>query len=207
MARGNKFCRNKPSREPLVMATYAAEGENAEFEYLDFLSKSYGLGKRFKRVRSHSDPCKIVRDLCVRRREAKKKGIDGDYWIAIFDREFTEERQASIAQARQIAKKNGIICIETSPSFEFWLRLHYSRTDKPYGSQKDVEDDLKQFIPNYCKKRGTVAGVMGQLSGLLDKACANALWINAKGVYGNCSEMPALVDIMKGMAEEGQEDA
>lgn len=202
MARASKYFRGKPHFDPLPTASYAVEGSITEVEYINGLARDRKLGKRFRYIRSHSDPTSIVRALVTEKRKSKSRGEKRDYWIAVFDSEFSEERRSNIARARKIARENGIECVETSPSFEFWLKLHYSNLDRPYGSQKDVEEDLRSYIPDYCKTEGVLKRRLPDLLSRLEAACNNARWVNSHGMHGNSTEMPNLIDIVGVMCDK-----
>ena len=54
-------------------------------------------------------------------------------------------------EAIKLASENGIEIIMSTPSFELWYRLHYSYTSKVYSSNKELINDLKNYIPVYKK--------------------------------------------------------
>lgn len=201
MARSSKYSRGKPHFDPLPTASYAVEGSVTEVEYINGLVSDRKLGKRFRHIRSHSDPTSIVKALVAEKAKSKSRGERRDYWIAVFDSEFSEERRSNIVRARKIARENGIECVETSPSFEFWLKLHYSNMDRPYGSQKDVEEDLRSYIPDYCKKEGVLKKRLPDLISRVEIACDNARRINTHGLHGNSTEMPNLVGVVNAMRD------
>lgn len=195
----SKYLRKKPSRDPLPTAMYAAEGKNTEREYIDALAGNYKLGKRFKRVNSASEPESIVKSLISKKKALCKQGVIKDYWIAVFDTEFVESRKKGIEKARSLAKKNGILCVESTPSFEYWLLLHFTCDDRPFVSQHEVEEALKQHLSDFTKHEGALTKKMSDLLVRVNQACENAEWILDNGVYGNRTEMPELVRIIKTM--------
>lgn len=200
-SKNNKYCRRKPTLNPLKTASYAVEGSNTEVEYVDELARDRRLGKRFKLVSSHPDPLSVIKSLIAAKNQTEQERKPRDYWLAVFDTEFSEDRKNSIARARRLAKKNGIECIETTPSFEFWLRLHFSRSDRPYDSQDDVETDLRQHLPKYSKERGAMRRLMSEMLPRVRAACENADWITKNGNHGNKTEMPSLVRIVDSMQD------
>ena len=60
-------------------------------------------------------------------------------------------KQKKIDEAKKLALENGIEVIISIPSFELWYRLHYSYTSKVYASNKELLEDIRNFIPNYEK--------------------------------------------------------
>lgn len=197
----NKFLRGRPTREPLPTASYAVEGQNTEPEYIGALARSQKLGRRFQFVRSHSDPVSVVKELIVEKKKKQGRGEYCDNWIAVFDREFSEERKESARRARELAAKHGIMCIESSPAFEYWLRLHFSRDDRPYGSMDDLIADLRRFMPAYGKEAGNLSGQMDELLCRVETACENAAWVKDNGSFGNSTQMPELVALIDSMRD------
>lgn len=202
----SKFLRGKPKRESLPTASCAVEGQNTEPEYIDALARSRKLGKRFQIIRSHSDPVSVVKALVAEKKKERGRGEHRDNWIAVFDREFSEERGESIRRARELAAKHGIRCIESNPAFEYWLRLHFSRDDRPYGSADDLIEDLRRFMPAYGKGAGDLSGQMDELLDRVETACENAAWMKDNGSFGNSTEMPELVKIIDSMRVLRQAD-
>lgn len=200
MSRKNRYLRSKPTRSPLPTATCAVEGDNTEPEYLFALANDRQLGKRFKIEPSHSEPLSVVKKLVAAKKECARKREHRDYWIAVFDTEFSEQRKQAIARARNLARNNGILCFESNPAFEFWLKLHFSKDDRPYGSQNDLERDLQRFLPDYSKEKGYLLRKMNGLIAKVGQACENATWVQAHSDFGNSTDMPELVKIIDGMA-------
>lgn len=204
MSRSSKYRRSKPSRDPLPTGAYAVEGDNTEVEYIDELAKDRRLGKRLKFVSAHSEPLSVVRGLISEKRLSEARGEHRDYWLAVFDAEFTQARKDGIARARKLARKHGIVCVENNPSFEYWLRLHFSGDDRPYGSQKEVEADLTRFVSGYSKQKGVMRELMPRFIPRIDAACENARRLSNCGEYGNCSEMPSFIDAIDAMCNKGR---
>lgn len=186
-------------REPLPTASCAVEGQNTEPEYIGALARSRRLGKRFQIVRSHSDPVSVVKALIAEKKK-RGRGERQDNWIAVFDREFSEDRRERARRACELAEKHGITCIESSPAFEYWLRLHFSRDDRPYGSMDDLIEDLRRFMPAYGKGAGCLSGRMDELLGRVEAACENAAWVKDNGSFGNSTRMPELVALIDSMS-------
>lgn len=205
MRKKRKFERGKPTREPYTVAAYATEGTNTEPEYLDALKRHYHVSRRFTRITSHEDPLSLVNKLIKEKKLARARGEDRDYWFALFDREFEPSRFKSIERARALAAKHGIICIETSPTFEYWLVLHYTYLDRPFRSADDVLDELKKHLPTYGKARGLLAKDEASLMSKVEEAYKRATQLNSS--YGNFSEMPKLIDVMAMMASQRSDRA
>ena len=78
--------------------------------------------------------------------------------------------QSEINKAKEIAKKNNIEIITSTPSFEIWFRLHFGYTAKLYNSGDDLINDLGGKIKGY-KKNVDVYSIIGRKT---DEAIKNA---------------------------------
>lgn len=55
----------------------------------------------------------------------------------------------SLNDAWNLAEGNKIRLILSNPCFEYWLLLHFKKTDAPVQQSSDLENKLKDYIPNY----------------------------------------------------------
>jgi len=185
-------------RRALPTAAYAAEGRVSEPEYIAALAHNLGVGNRLKYVPSGSDPKSVVKALIAKK---KSDAVSRDYWFAVFDHEFDESRSKSVAEARRLAGNNGITCIESNPAFELWLILHFTGNDRPYGSIDDLLNTLRQFMPEYAKTSGCLGKGMSMFLQHIDDAINHANALAENSVYGNSTEMPQMVEVLRTMAK------
>lgn len=197
----NRYRRKVALRNPLTTAMCGTEGENTEPEYIGELAHKYSVSKRFKVFSAHSDPVSIVKKLIG----MKRAGLVHDYWFAVFDREFTDERRRRAEKAKAIASKHGIISIETNPTFELWLCLHFEDVHSIFVSEEDVLRELRRFIPKFEKRKGCMKSLMPKLSNYIDDACNRArLAEQRRGEYS--SGMPIIIETLQKLAKENESD-
>lgn len=83
----------------------------------------------------------------------KQNGEKFDEVFCVFDR----DDFAHFQRAKNAAARVNIVCIESTPSFEYWLLIHFRRSDAPYAAvgNKTVGDlclhDLKREFRGYEK--------------------------------------------------------
>lgn len=113
-----------------------------------------------------NDPVKIV-DFAINKKASKDLEPNDSVWC-VFD--VDENTNDKLNEANQLAKKNDITCILSNPSFEIWYLLHHKCTTKHY-SNKELERELKNHLPNYDKNDDTI---FNQVYGLTGTAIPNA---------------------------------
>lgn len=106
---------------------------------------------------AHTDPAGIVREAMKLRDEqserAKKSATDpyDRVWV-VFDRESQNHpRREQLPAALKLAQENGIRVALSTPSFEFWLLLHFDFTTASFDGCDAVMKALKKFIKEYEK--------------------------------------------------------
>ena len=77
---------------------------------------------------------------------------DDDVAYCVFDTDIDPNKNKIIEEAIQLAMKNHIKIITSSPCIELWFLLHYDYTTANMSS-KNVIKRLKKFYPQYEKKR------------------------------------------------------
>lgn len=88
----------------------------------------------------------------LKRRELLGKGLVVKAWV-VFDAESREEQESrSYHEAIKQAEAQGIQVANSSPSFEYWILLHYA-PGVLVDSPKDAERELRKTgrIPGYAK--------------------------------------------------------
>lgn len=86
-------------------------------------------------------------------KEIKELGLNlqnGDMAYCVFDTDTNQEKNTIINKAIELAKKNKIIVITSSPCFEIWFLLHYIYTTASM-SNDDVIKVLKKHYSKYEK--------------------------------------------------------
>lgn len=199
----------KTPKERIVVYT---EGVATEIEYLGFVRQAMGIPKELIEIRkaecTHADGIieEIVEAARVNRAEARRgRAARVEQWWAVLD---TETRPASLTNAIQKAKANGIYIVISDPSFEFWLRLHFGYTARQYQSVQELIRELHSagYLPTYSMENKHPD--MDILYPLLPTAMDNARRLrkgHTKEGFGQPrTDCDLLIDMMASSAKEGK---
>jgi hypothetical protein len=109
-----------------------------------------------------------------------------DKIFCVFDRDghesFDRARARISALARRSKKPLPIEEAISVPCFEFWVLLHFERTDSPFNKCADVIPRIRAHRAGYAKADAAVAK---QLMGRLADAQANAAWLETRAMDNN----------------------
>lgn len=148
--RANKKQRRGYSRKERKVILVATEGNNkTERTYFSEFNRMQKEWHIVPTAGNSTDPVGIIKDAI---RTMNNRGINIDYGdsaFAVFDTDFGKEKQ--IADARKIARKNGVELALSNPCFEVWLLQHFRYSTRGYGSNDDVVSELKNRWPDYHK--------------------------------------------------------
>jgi hypothetical protein len=102
----------------------------------------------------------------------------------VFDQESKEEEKdfrRAIRMQKDTAFPEGkkLYCAISNPCFEFWMLLHFEKTDRPFVRCLDVLRDLKKKVPNYHKSNGFE---IKKICILASVAVASAQWLRERNV-------------------------
>lgn len=129
----------------------AAEGKNKTektyFSNFEDGKKSYNI--TYARG-NNTDPLKLVKMLIKEIDELKLDLQDDDVAYCIFDTDVDPNKNKIIDEAIQLARKNNIKIITSSPCFELWFLLHYDYTTANMDSEEVIKR-LKEYYPKYEK--------------------------------------------------------
>jgi len=148
------------------------EGEKTEPNYFEGAREYYELNTVNVEVRGDcgSDPMSIVSFAKQRYREEKDAGDPFDQIYCVFDKDGHATYARAIDALASAAPKDTYFTINSVPSFEYWLLLHFVYSTRPYtalpgnSSGNQVLTELKNYVPDYEKGRRTVfAELVGQL--------------------------------------------
>lgn len=144
--------RNRKNRRTKENILFEFEGKNKteEIYFRNFQKRSNPYNLKFA-YGNDTDPVSMVKSLISYMKKEDINTENGDKIYCVFDADMDINKQKRINKAKKLALENGIEVIISIPSFELWYRLHYSYTKKVYMSNRDLIEDLKNFIPNYEK--------------------------------------------------------
>ena len=149
-----QIARLGPKREPYDRVLVVCEGERTEPLYLRDLAARYRLSMaNIEVVGIGSDPKTVVRRAKKLRSRESQRGEKFDRVYCVFDC----DEHATFDAARDEAEASGVKFATSWPCFEFWLRLHFGYSRRPYArsggksaAQKCVEN-VKRLLPGYAK--------------------------------------------------------
>lgn len=106
-----------------------------------------------------------------------------DKVFCVFDRDNHESFQRACDRVRSLATRTRnplpIAVAVSIPCFEFWLLLHFERTDAPFHRCDDVIQRLRGYLPGYTK--ADPAAIQQCLDRLPD-ALAYADWLAQRAI-------------------------
>ncbi|MCP5016467.1 MAG: RloB domain-containing protein [Ketobacter sp.] len=140
------------------------EGEKTEPNYFEGAREYYELNTVNVEVRGDcgSDPMSIVSFAKQRYREEKDAGDPFDQIYCVFDKDGHATYTRAIDALTSATPKDTYFTINSVPSFEYWLMLHFVYSTRPYttlpgnSSGNQVLTELKNYIPDYEKGRSTI---------------------------------------------------
>ena len=148
----------------------AAEGKNKTektyFSNFEDGKKSYNI--TYARG-NNTDPLKLVKMLIKEIDELKLDLQDDDVAYCIFDTDVDPNKNKIIEEAIQLARKNNIKIITSSPCFELWFLLHYDYTTANMDSE-EVLKRLKEYYPKYEKNINIYPDIIKEIDLAIDRA-------------------------------------
>ena len=148
----------------------AAEGKNKTektyFSNFEDGKKSYNI--TYARG-NNTDTLKLVKMLIKEIDELKLDLQDDDVAYCIFDTDVDTNKNKIIEEAIQLAKKNNIKIITSSPCFELWFLLHYDYTTANMDSEEVIKR-LKEYYPKYEKNINIYPDIIKEIDLAIDRA-------------------------------------
>ena len=148
----------------------AAEGKNKTektyFSNFEDGKKSYNI--TYARG-NNTDPLKLVKMLIKEIDELKLDLQDDDVAYCIFDTDVDPNKNKIIEEAIQLAKKNNIKIITSSPCIELWFLLHYDYTTANMDNEEVIKR-LKEYYPKYEKNINIYPDIIKGIDLAIDRA-------------------------------------
>ena len=202
-----------PEREPYDRVLIVCEGGQTERTYFAELAARYRLSTaNIHVVGRGADPRTVVREAKKRSRRERRHGETYDKVYCVFDRDEHE----TFEQACWEARDSRVIVAASWPCFEFWLRLHFGYSRKPYAKSggrtaaQTCVDEASRLFLNVLQfsYRKAARGVFAVLEDQLEEAkihAADALVdARATGQYNPSTGVHQLVDYLQSLnPEEG----
>lgn len=145
--------RNRQNRKRRPIIVIGCEGNNKteKIYFKNFNSRKCII--KFSTGNS-TDPVGIVKDL-IKFIDNEIGREDDDKYYVVLDTDVNQDKQSQIDKAKKLAIDNGVEFITSTPTFEYWYRLHFGYTTKTYHSSEEVQNDIKDKIKGYTKSMNT----------------------------------------------------
>lgn len=171
--------RRKSAREAYAKILIVCEGEKTEPFYFNDARNYYGLNTVNVEVRGdcNSDPMSIVNFAKQRYKEEQDAGDPFDKVFCVFDRDEHHSYQNALLALSSLSPRNTYFSVNSVPSFEYWLLLHFNYSTRPYlatserSAGQQALQELRTFMPEYNKAQQTL---FSQLIDQLEFAKSNA---------------------------------
>lgn len=148
----------------------ALEGKNKTektyFSNFEDSTKSYNISYA---KGNNTDPLNLVQMLI---KQIDNMGLDlqdDDIAYCIFDTDTNPDKNKIINKAIQLAKKNNIKIITSSPCVELWFLLHYDYTTSNMSNEEIIKR-LKKFYPKYEKNVNIYSDIIKNLDKAIERA-------------------------------------
>lgn len=161
--RGAERRSSRAIREPYARALIVCEGSKTEPFYLRDLCADLRISSANIQIVGSGGIGSSPSTLVEYALNTLNRDDDFEYVFCVFDRDAHQDYDAARGRLRSVKRKNRngeqvqFAAVTSNPSFEFWLRLHFADTDRPYlavggrSSGDQVLSDLKQDFPDYQK--------------------------------------------------------
>lgn len=148
----------------------AAEGKNKTektyFSNFEDDKKSYSI--TYARG-NNTDPLKLVKMLIKEIDNLKLDLQDDDVAYCIFDTDIDPNKNKIIEEAIQLAKKNNIKIITSTPCIELWFLLHYDYTTANMDNDEVIKR-LKGYYPKYEKNINIYPDIIKEIDLAIERA-------------------------------------
>jgi hypothetical protein len=140
------------------------EGEKTEVQYFHALCDDLKIPPQNVRVyHDGSAPCSVLLHAKKLYQASKTSGDAYDRVFCVFDKDAHPSFQDTVNQLTAPSLKKSFASIISVPCFEYWLLLHFKKTNKPFcaAGKKSVGDQtvaaLREYLPKYEKNTAVYA--------------------------------------------------
>lgn len=203
--KGKDFARREGTRLPRKTMLIVCEGITEE-KYFKVLRANLGLSNADIFIcdnDTNSAPINIVRKA----ESIYSADSDYDFVYCVFDRDqhqsFADARDRIKKLASRSKKPLPISEAVSVPSFEFWVLLHYERTDRSFNGSQQIQDHLIRsgYVEKYVKGDDAFTK---QLVARIEDALMHSTWLEGRTHIVNDNPMTnihKMVEEMKRLLE------
>lgn len=131
--------RKKPTKEPKAILIIC-EGQKTEVSYFNSLKEHLRLTNLHIHSSKRSDPSHIIK-------YAKRQKQDFRTIFCVFDNDHNKNIGGVLSRIR-----SPLQAIVSKPCFEYWILLHFTYTNKPFGGESPCNELIKQSLKTYLQK-------------------------------------------------------
>jgi hypothetical protein len=152
--RNRKLARSRASRAGLPWVLIVCEGRETEPNYLRGFCDAMGVNMAAVDLRAGEQATDAT---ALVRRARKLFSADRDYErvFVVCDGDGSSLADATKLVAMPLKNSSGqrfrVELIVSSPSFEYWLLLHFEYSARPYRTAAEVTTDLRRHLTTYDK--------------------------------------------------------
>ena len=148
--------RHKPkiTRKQRKLIFISTEGKNKTEE--NYFSQFNRVQKEYHINFAKGDDTDAKRMTVALRKSMQEGGYNsegGDLAFCVIDVDNDEKKSSSINRLKDDGENRDVIFITSNPCFEYWFLLHFAYTTKQFMNGKELEKELKKYIPEYQKNR------------------------------------------------------
>lgn len=167
--------RKTQTRELYDRVLIVCEGSKTEINYFNGLIKDLELSTANIEILDikQTTPDSLLEEVKKLYNESKGKENPFDRVYCVFDKDGHSKYQETKNKIDQIKDPKDVYRHAFSePCFEFWLLLHFRKTDKPFTNFKELSKHkhFKKSFPNYDKSKN----IFNDLKDKIPTACKNA---------------------------------
>lgn len=145
-------------------------------------SYGYSIRPGFFNDISLSDAESIIDDLL-------DGGVNKIIFITDYDTVINDNRQDLFNKLKKKYDSNPeVMILETMPSIEYWFLLHHQFSTQLFINSKQVESQLKKYIPDYCKKKHYLEKIKWVMELCSDNKLKTARFNASKGAGRKANE-------------------
>lgn len=152
--RKRRPARSAHTRDPKPIVLIVSEGEVTEPEYLKGFAKAFHNPRvTIETIGGVGTPKTVVTVAKQKMKAAEKRARREDDENLKYDEVwgvFDIDEHPDVADAKVMARDNGILLAVSNPCIELWLWLHFA--EQPgMRHRHDIQEMIKQHIPGYDK--------------------------------------------------------
>ena len=146
--------KSKMTRKQRKLIFISTEGKNKTEE--NYISQFNRVQKEYHINFAKGDDTDARRMTVALKKLMKEVGFNsegGDLAFCVIDVDNDEGKSGSINGLKRDGANRDIIYITSNLCFEYWFLLHFTYTTKQFMNGKELEKELRKYIPKYQRNK------------------------------------------------------